>query len=173
MARKDMSEAEFARRRKAYMQDMLEVVAKHGMAVQGVFGDDSFPMDFAYTVGLAPHGHPEFICFGVDPQVAQPMLNDIGLEHVIRRGERFQAGDLISGLVQDFDVFLVQVTDSREHLTMSNSFYGDPDGPPLPALQIVFPDEKGLFPWEPETEIAWEPVLGPVTEAGRRIALNP
>ena len=40
---------------------------------------------------------------------------------------------------------------------------------PLPALQVLYPDAAGLWPWQLGSTVADEPLLGPVpaAESGR------
>lgn len=169
-----MDEMTLAVRRAAYMAKMQLMVEEHGMAVQAVFpnegaeGEDRYP--FAYTVGLARAGHPEFIVFGLPHEVAHEILNDIGFR-VLRDEHTFRPGDTVHQLVRDFPVRLIAVTDSWKLLTISNHLYGNPDGC-LPALELVFPDPDGRWPWEEGSTVASLPLLGPVAEQGREITLE-
>jgi len=36
---------------------------------------------------------------------------------------------------------------------------------PLPALQVLYPDAAGLWPWQEGSSVADEPLLGPVPAA--------
>lgn len=162
-----MDEMTLAVRRAAYMAKMQLMVEEHGMAVQAVFpnegaeGGDRYA--FAYTVGLAKAGQPEFIMFGLPHETAHALLNDIGFRAL--RGEHtFRHGDIVHQLVRDYPVQLIAVRDSWQHLTISNHLFGNPDGA-LPALQIVFPDEQGRFPWEPGCTMEDYPVLGDLVAA--------
>lgn len=166
MARKDMSEEEFAARRAAYDIQLVDTISKHGLALQGVFHsaeDENFGTepDFVYTVGLAGEGKPELIAFGLPFEVAHALLNDLGKQ--VLAGLELKPGHLIvEGLLEgNFGVAVIAVKDSWEHLTYANRFYGNPDGC-IPALQLVFPDMQNRLPWDPGSEYADWPVLGPV-----------
>lgn len=155
----------------AYDRRMLGLVEKFGFAVQGVFPDTNSgggEPGFCYTVGLAAQRLPELILFGLPPTVAQSLLNDLGSR--MRAGTtQVAAGDTVWGLVRGYPVRLVEVTDSREHLTISNRFAGGPSA--VAALQVVFPDAQGRWPWESESGVSGLPVLGPVPAEGREVRL--
>lgn len=157
----NMDPEEFKARQAAYMVHMADLVLEHGLAIQGVFpaeGAEDPEPGFVYTVGLAAHDKPELIAFGLPMEVGKAILNDLGFR-IIAGEIEVEAGDVIHQLVEGYEVRVVQVRDSWQHLTISNKLFGNPDGA-LPALQLVFPDMNGVFPWEPGCTIAWQPVLG-------------
>lgn len=139
-----------------------------GGAVHGVFprADDPAPdSPFAYTVGLSGprFGHPEFAVFGMDPDTAQTILND--LRERIRGGQRLHAGQRIGDLLQgSYEVELVLVDDTadeRAPLSVANSLYGH--GGTVDALQVVLPDRHHRLPWDPGFDAgmqAMQPLLG-------------
>lgn len=47
-------------------------------------------------------------------------------------------------------------------LLPANSMFAIPGQGPLPALQVLYPDPAGLWPWQEGSGAADEPVLGPV-----------
>lgn len=150
---------ERARRMAEYLDETRALVAEHGWAVQGVFsvaGEENPGPNFLYTVGLSTYDAPEFIVFGVAMEVGHAVLNGMGAK--VRDGARFQAGDLLDDVLDGYNVRLVEVHDTTEHLTVANRVYGLPD--PVRALQIVLPDKAGRFPWDPDCELSWQPVLG-------------
>ncbi len=55
---------------------LAELIAEHGWAVQGVFGDTRDSV-FSYTVGLSERSLPEFWLGTLDPRQAQPILNNL------------------------------------------------------------------------------------------------
>ena len=57
---------------------------------------------------------------------------------------------------------LVEVRDSADYLLAANSMFAIPGQGPLPALQVLYPDAGGLWPWQDGSMVADEPVLGPV-----------
>lgn len=159
-----LSEEEFQRRMAAYDVRAIEIIAEHGVFLQGVFGDEETP-SFIYTVGLysgmeVPK-HPEFIVFGVPFDAGKGYMNDLAIDQVIKKEARFSPG-VLPGFWNDgaLDGYLLEVTDSREHLTMANRFFGESG--PVPALQLFYPDKEGRFPWKEGYDLdpRVQPVLG-------------
>lgn len=172
MARKDMSDEEFEARRAAYLIGIVDTITKHGLAIQGVFRGEDDPQtepNFHYTVGLAAIDKPEIIAFGLPMNVGHAILNALGFA-ILHSGFEVEAGDEISEVVADYTVKMINVDNSWEHLTVANQLYGNPDGV-LPALQMVFPDEDGLFPWEPGCDVDWQPLLGDVPADWRDVVM--
>lgn len=131
-----------------YVRGCLDTIAKHGWMVQGVFGDAP-NQTFAYTVGLAGQNKPELIMTGVAPSTAAGLLNDTAQRE-------FQAGDLVAGVVDGYPLYALQVLDSSTHLTLVNRIYANPDGSPVAALQLVWPDDQARFPWNTGYELSPE-----------------
>ncbi len=163
------------------LADLRRTIEEHGWAVQAIGDQCSVPgccsyvrpardfADFGYTVGLSRyHGHPELIVTGVPQmQVAQPLNL---LAERVRSGERFHAGDLVEGVLAcGCRVALVEVDprQSARHLIAANQLYRNPGASPVRALQLVGPDQRGRFPWDPGYSLpeSAQPVLGPVLEA--------
>jgi hypothetical protein len=144
--------------------DMItEIIDRCGVMVQWVGAGADTPA-FAYTVGLAKLDHPELIIFGLSPQTAQGVLNSMGLA-VVAKTRRWGPGrsdEVFSGVVP---AMLVEVRDSADYLFAANSMFAIPGQGPLPALQVLYPDAAGLWPWQEGSTFADEPVLGPVPAA--------
>jgi hypothetical protein len=59
----------------------------------------------------------------------------------------------------------LRLGDSADYLLAANSMFAIPGQGPLPALQVLYPDAAGLWPWQEGSTVADEPVLGPVPTA--------
>jgi hypothetical protein len=140
-----------------YLLQVNGLIDQHGWAVQHAHGDVTFP-PFSYTVGLAKWGHPEIVVVGLPPAVAQSQLNT--LAERVRAGNRLVAGQRIDDLLRSYACVLVTVADSRL-LPIANAIYRG-DGPPISAVQLVWPDPAGRFPWQRgcTTRPAAQPLLG-------------
>jgi len=125
-----------------YMQRVAGIVDEHGWMVQAVGSSDVEPA-FCYTVGLARLRHPEFILCGLPFEVSAHLLNDLGER--VRAGTVFSDGTVLDDLLKGYDVYLMEVTDARTHLSVANAFHGDT----VKALQVVWPDADAHFPWDP------------------------
>jgi hypothetical protein len=100
----------------------------------------------AFTVGLfRSFDHPEVILFGLGAETREAALDRLGVR--VRSGERFEDGGVAEGILADRAVTFRTV--SRRHylayLAYAGWFHG---GPRFPALQVVWPDGEGRFPWE-------------------------
>lgn len=132
------------RRVNAYSVELDRIVREFGWAVQFVGGSDEQP-SFAYTVGLLrQYRHPEFVLVGVPPAAATT-LNGLGAR--VRDGETFEAGDRPDGVLEGYRTELVAVdmVRSNEELLAAWNLNDEP----VPALQLVWPDEGDRLPWEP------------------------
>ena len=126
-------------------------VATTGWAVEYVLaGDDEAP-SFAYTVGLYRNfGHPEIILFGLQPDVAQGVLNGCG--HRVAGGVSLPLDTEVSDVLDDYPVRFRAVNDTasyQAHVTYALWFY---DGAPFPLVQLVWPTKSGCFPDAPDAE---------------------
>ncbi len=117
------------------------------MHVLRVFGGDGWP-EFAYSVGLfQSFEQPEVIILGLLAEIAHALLNDIA--DLNRRELRFQLGDSTDELLDGYQVTFRPVSPPQvqAHLGWANWFY---DFEPYPAVQMVYPDRAGRWPWDPE-----------------------
>lgn len=153
--------------REAYLQRMDELVTTHGVFVTNVVGDHPSE-SFTYTAGLCLVDHPEFIMFGVQPQLAHELLMDLS-NAVLRAGMRFEVGDLVHGLLQDSPALLAEVEDPSEHVLASYSVAHRREHPTdtIAALHVLVPDDAGRLPTDHSYAAPVPPTLGR-TPAGLR-----
>lgn len=123
-------------------------VEKYGFHVTKVMGDEEVP-SFAYTVGLGETArHPEIVIFGLndDLDAMHRLLNTLGAR--VREGERFEHGARAEGLLTGFACAFARFPRSafEEHLGQALAHYGKRK---LEAVQCIWPDTRGAFPWEP------------------------
>jgi hypothetical protein len=144
-----------------YLEELRATIALHGWAVQAV-EDDRMP--YAYTVGLHAHGLPELLITGLSDHRAAEVLNDVARAAVHGRvlipGAHMAVGD--GPLLE-----IVEVDHPDAHMTFAVVL----GGPDVRALQLVWADERGRWPWA----AGWgqgrrrQPVLG---IRGRKAALK-
>ena len=123
----------------------LADVRNHGWHVLKVMEDNEGPA-FAYTVGLYhSFGHPELIVVGLPLDVGHSVLNIAG--ESIRRGNRYLAGTQSDEFLEDRACAFRRMPESqyRHYLGWNLWFY---DGAPFPALQMIWADQQGRWPWE-------------------------
>lgn len=120
-----------------YLDELRATIRMHGWAVQGV-EDDRRP--FSYTIGLHHRGLPELLVTGLSPDRAAQLLNDAAWAAV--HGRIFAPGAHIA--VGDGPlVGIVEVDHPDAHMTFAVAL----GGPEVRALQLVWADERGRWPW--------------------------
>jgi hypothetical protein len=123
-----------------YLDHMQDLIDRFGWAVVGVEGDRIHP-PWAYTLGLTPRGRPELVLTGLPLPRATSLLNDVAAyvldTAVPRPGENasLEGGPLME---------VVRVAEPTAHLVIAFEFYG----PEIKALQFVYPDDRGHWPWD-------------------------
>jgi hypothetical protein len=115
---------------------------------------------FAHTIGLhRTFGAPEVICFGLDLATLHALLNLSG--EALREGRQLELQLPFEGILSAYPVTF-QPVDSRhlpDHLGYAIWFH---ECRPFPVLQLVWPDQDGRFPWDPncaETTRSLQPRL--------------
>jgi len=100
-----------------------------------------------YTVGMTRfHGHAELAVTGLDLDQATNLLGELADE--IRSGVTLSAGDiLIEQCCAAHRLQLVRV-DDPSRLGQAQEVYASSAGL-VPALQVVYTDQQGHWPWEP------------------------
>jgi hypothetical protein len=120
-----------------YLDELRETIRVHGWAVQGV-EDDRLP--YAYTIGLQDRGLPELLVTGLSQESAARVLNDVAVAAV--GGRVFEPGTHIA--VGDGPLLeIVEVDHPDAHLNFAVALCG----PDIRALQLVWADDRGRWPW--------------------------
>jgi len=139
-----------------------EDIERYGLHVLKVAGGNDWP-EFVYSVGLfQSYDHPEVIILGLPGDVAHDILN--GLADVIRSGKRFAPEDETEDLLEGYLCRFLAVPFEQlfAHFGWAIWYYDDRA---FPALQLVYPDRAGRWPWEPGVSpgfISQQPVLSRV-----------
>ena len=132
-----------------------KTIKDEGWAIQGVTGD-RLHAPFAYTVGLTDFAVPELVVTGLRHGLACALLNEVA-EHSLHcepphPGERVRldGGPLVE---------VVQLEHPDAHLFTAVALRG----PDITALQLVWADDRGRWPWERGHRggRGGQPVLGP------------
>ncbi|HXT91005.1 MAG TPA: DUF4262 domain-containing protein [Trebonia sp.] len=147
-----------------YLDHLRELLEEHCWIVQGVQRERRRP-PYAYTVGLAAHGRPELVVTGMPYDRAVDLLNGVA-GHVLH-GDPPGPGEVLplrGGPV----VEIVRVTEPSVHLAVAAAL----NGPQFVALQLVYADDRGRWPWESGFRggRGGQPVLGARTAVAARTA---
>lgn len=130
------------------LAEIREDIATFGWSGLSVGEREGCPA-FEYTVGLRQLGHPELIVFGLSPNVRHGLLSKsircLEAGRGFRHGER--RTDIVPG--SEFAVRRVHERHFADHVGYAMWYQRDSALPgELEVLQVVWPDEAGLFPWE-------------------------
>lgn len=138
--------------------DLVDLVDQYGWAVRHVVPPpDDDTAGLSYTVGLTAMDHPEVVVQGLPADAANAFLNDVGQQ--VRDGVRFAAGQVTTALTDDERpmAFIAIDDELTDELTVAGQLYGA-----VQALQLVWPDAAGVFPWQLgyDLEPERQPLLG-------------
>lgn len=100
----------------------------------------------AFSVGFfRTWDHPEIAMFGLGAEDLQAAI--VGLADRVRAGERFEHGDFADGVVKGREVAFRRIVPRHlaAHLGHATWYHG---GARFPALQAVWADDEGHFPWD-------------------------
>ena len=135
---------------------LTEIIRRRGWAIQYVGGSlcsrpgcdcGEYPEPaFAYTIGMFGLNHPELVIFGMPPDTASGVLNDLGSR--IRSGEALLPGRLITFAEWPHRIIPEVVPNPGDIVLLANGFYQRPDEFSVPVLQLSYDDLEQRFPWE-------------------------
>ena len=123
----------------------VDGIKQHGWMHTNALDEDDKP-GFSFTTGFAASiGHPELIIFKVDKKVAHDIF--WLLYRCAENGKPVPRARRVGGILPNDDAYIFTV--ARRHypnyLGWSRWFYRGDD---FECLQVVWPDEAGVFPWE-------------------------
>jgi len=127
--------------REQALEDLRALAARYGWAVRHVLGNPvSGSAPFSYTVGLTWRGWPELVVVGLPKEVAEAFLAnavDAQAQH-----NPFQPGERTRELTETGDVTFIAAQDVSG-MTTAKEIVGE-----FSALQLVWPDSAGSYPWD-------------------------
>ena len=148
--------------RQDYLEHLRQLLERQRWVVQGVQRDRGRP-PYAYTVGLPKQQRPELLVTGLPYDRAAGLLNGAA-EHVVRVGAP-RPGEMLP-LPGGPTIEIVWVTEPGVHLKVAAAL----NGPGFSALQLVYADEHGHWPWDAgfRNGHGGQPVLGTRAAPGQR-----
>jgi hypothetical protein len=128
-------------------------IARAGWSDIGVFPTKKdTTMPFNYTVGLVEYDHPDLVVMGVPNSQGHTCLTTA--VKLIEDGVKFRPNTFSDRILRGFNVAFVRVEDIHNNnypLSMLSRFYGE-----VSALQIIWPDRHGRFPWHADFEVEFQ-----------------
>jgi Domain of unknown function (DUF4262) len=121
-----------------YLDLLRGKILANGWAVQYV--EDRRP--FAYTIGLHDRGLPELLVTGLEPRQSLWLLNTFARRALVDGTPK--AGNQVR-LPAGTHVEVVEVDRPDAHLYMAVNI----EGPKVEAVQLVWADGRGRWPWVP------------------------
>lgn len=114
---------------------IIHMVANGVMCDECNKEEDSFISDIvcnAHTHGMELYNHQDFqLVLNYPPNIIGYILNTLGLR--VQAGERFKAGDMVSGIFEDCDVRLDEFEETGRTV-----------------LRVIVPDKHNRFPEDEE-----------------------
>ena len=147
------------------------LIAEHGWATVTI-ERERFRPPLAYTVGLTQRGTPELVVAGLSACDATRLLNDVA-SHVlpaaaVRPGDQIplRSDPVIVGPA----IEVVEIAHPAANLAVAARLYGAA----LRALQLVYADDRGHWPWDPGYRgfRGDQPVFGVRAGGQRHIAIS-
>lgn len=134
-------------------RDIKKDIEEYGLHVVMIPASDYLP-SFAFSIGLVErYGHPEVICFGLPQQTAHTVVN--GIAEMVKEGQVLQPyadnHDIFEGGRATF--LPVDPRNLRDYFGSAIHYYGHAD---FPALELIWTDRQGRYPWEEEFEEDFE-----------------
>lgn len=142
---------------------LLADIETHGWHMVVIAGEEGCP-EYVFTVGLFyTYGHPEIVLMGLPREAMYQLLQ--GMVQEIGQGKKFADGEVNAGLAS-FPIAFRSVEISRypEYLGYGIWFYHSLPAP-FPALQFVWPDREGKFPWDAGYDVRFLTLQHPLYEA--------
>lgn len=128
---------------------LLTDIERVGWHVVHINSDEGGPA-FTFSVGFYyTFQQPEILIMGLRHDVALSLLNIAVVQ--MAGGKTFKPFERVSSFAETYDCAFapIEIEQYRDYLGYAIWFYrGLPQ--PFPALQLVWPDKQGRFPWEPD-----------------------
>ena len=126
---------------------LLSDIKQYGWNVVQIEEDNDGPA-FSFSVGLFhSFGSSEILVMGLKRDVAHRIINNAALH--ISRGKNFKEFERTGELAEGYDCTFVPIAieNYEEYLGYAIWFYRSLKQP-FPALQLIWPDKQGRFPWD-------------------------
>jgi uncharacterized protein DUF4262 len=152
----------------------LARIAEHDYTMISVAGErrgGGWTPGFTYSIGLWTFRRaPEVVVVGAPYGCASAMIEAYAAQAAA--GRLFTAGGRYDYLVGGGPVVLERVSPSHYEKWFARAFHLYPDGR-FPALQILWPDTRGMWPWDGGWQLSNVEPQPLLTESGRPESFDP
>ncbi|NLR92129.1 DUF4262 domain-containing protein [Flammeovirga agarivorans] len=134
--------------------DILENIKENGYHIGVIEGDDYLPA-FAFSIGLyKSYQHPEIIVFGLPMEMMKVTINT--LCDAVKKGTKYKANTEYNDILNKFPVKFLEVNKAyySDYLRYNSWVYDHSNN--FPAVQLVWTDNKGNFPWDTGFNSKWK-----------------
>jgi hypothetical protein len=126
---------------------LAQVIRARRWAVQYVgAGQEPDEPPFGYTIGLFGLGHPELVVVGLRPAFTHRLLD--GLAEVVADGRDLLPGESVAWPGDGRPLVVEALPNAGDVVLVANRFYQRPAEYSVPAYQLTWPTDDGLFPWD-------------------------
>lgn len=148
-----------------YDAQILEKINEVGWYNMHIAEENGSPV-FAFSLGhFHKQNHPEIIIIGLPAETAHQLLN-IAVVKIVGAKEKVEPYKKYKDFTEGLSVAFVPVDLEYygEYLGYANWYYGSMPKP-YPAMQMVWPDREGIYPWESGYDkrfLQIQPILGSI-----------
>ena len=141
-------------------QQALANIEEYGLHILNVAEEGDLP-PFSYSIGIQQSlGQPELIVIGLKAEVAQEAINECYRQ--MKSGAAIVCGARVADLLGGgFECVIGEVSPAHYDEYLGWALWLN-KGPHFRAVQIIFPNTAGAFPWEPAASDwfrNWQPLL--------------
>ncbi len=120
---------------------------------------------FSYSIGLFKNYQlPEILIIGLDQDLRHTLIDNISIDY--QDGIGLNVGAFNADIVEHFNCLVVAVEQKHysNYLGWARWFY---KGDEFPAIQVIYPDLFGLFPWDKDfSRFIKQPILNEQYQMG-------
>ena len=122
------------------------LVREHRFTVTYIRGEEPGEPAFGYTTGLFGLGHPELVVVGLSRDPTYSMLDRTA--RMVVDGRDLVPGEQLTWADWEGSLIVEALPNPGEILFGANRFYLRPAEFSVPAYQLTWPHDDGLFPWD-------------------------
>lgn len=131
-----------------YLAKCHKIIEEVGWVAQGVIGDEK-TASWVYSVGFVTFGMPEVAIVGLDPRQGTQLLHNVFAQRAIVAPARIAEEGLqgmLDGVLEGYAGWMRRCSndDPDYPFSIAHRIHERRD---FPAMQFVWPDAEGRFPW--------------------------